>query len=200
MNPRDAVRAHFERRPASADRRRQLADVVQQHVERQLETFFATPDPSPEPPAPQPAPPASRAAVLARFRPAAAPNLSADVRRQVRRILESMREFGFDPGGEWHVPSGLSGLESGWTPRVAGDPINTTIQEVAGCYATRAQVIEAADAILAERPAQLEPRHRPLVGAVVTVATALADGASAVRTDTGTVRIQGPMLPPNWDA
>ena len=186
MNHRDAVRAHFEGRRAPA--RRALADVVQAHVSR-------------TPPAIQPAEPDTKAAVLARFRRSPVPtHIAPDVRRQIRRILESMREFGFEPGGYWCVPQGREQLEDGWTPRHGGDPINTTIQEVAGVYATRADVIEAADAILADRQPQLAPRHLALVGAVVTVASALAGGKRVVSNEGGTIRIQGPTLPPNWDA
>lgn len=130
-----------------------------------------------------------------------APALCIDdptVHRQVRRMLESMREFGFDPGGAWHVRTG-DGFESGWTPRVAGDPIFHTIGEVAGVDCTRSEMAEALAAVADGRHPNLPPRMRALPQAIQQVAEALAAGRRIVATEYGSIRIQGPMLPTNWD-
>jgi hypothetical protein len=120
--------------------------------------------------------------------------------RQVRRILESMREFGFDPGGHWQVCVGAEGLDEGWTPRVAGDPIFNTIGQVAGVFADRDDVIEAAAALVEGRRPNLPPRMEPLPAAIKTVAEALAQDQYKVTCDDGvSVEIKGPMLPPNFD-
>lgn len=120
------------------------------------------------------------------------------VHRQVRRMLDSMREFGFDQGGHWQSGGG-SNLESGWTPRVAGDPIFHTIGDVAGVDCTRAEMTEALAAVADGRHPNLPPRMQALPQAIKLVAEALADERRIVATEFGSVRIQGPMLPANWD-
>lgn len=121
------------------------------------------------------------------------------VRRQVRRVLESMREFTFDRGGHWQSWDGGE-LKSGYTPRVGGDPIFNTITELARVEATRAQVEEAIAAVAEGRSAKLPPRMATLPEAVKRVAEALKDGRRIVRDEDGlSVRIEGPMLPPDWD-
>lgn len=119
--------------------------------------------------------------------------------RQARRILESMREFGFDGGGYWHATVGAEGFDEGWTPRVAGDPIFHTIGQVAGVFADRDDVIEAAAALVEGRRPNLPPRMEPLPAAIKTVAEALAGNKRTVMSDGVSVEIEGPMLPPNWD-
>lgn len=119
--------------------------------------------------------------------------------RQARRILESLREFGFDGGGYWQVAAGAEGFETGWTPRIAGDPIYHTIGQVAGVFADREEVIEAAAALVEGRRANLPPRMEPLQAAIKTVAEALAENKRTVISDGLSVEIEGPMLPPNWD-
>lgn len=121
------------------------------------------------------------------------------VHRQVRRILDSMREFGFDQGGHWQSGGGAT-LESGWTPRVGGDPIFHTIGDVAGVDCTRADMIEAIAALADGRHPNLPPRMAGLPEAIKLVAEALAAERRIVRTETGSVRIEGPMLPANWDS
>lgn len=146
-----------------------------------------------------------RAAVL---RPSAAPPpelpppVTADdpsVSQQVRRILASMQEFRFDGGGAWHSLT-AHGFEEGWTPRVAGDPIYHTIGQVAGVEASRAETIEGIAALLDGRRPNLPPRLTVLPAAVKLVAEALAAGARLVVGEFGSVRIEGPMLPENWDS
>jgi hypothetical protein len=126
----------------------------------------------------------------------------AAAHRQARRILASMREFGFEQGGYWKDVRTMteSSMEDGYTYRVAGDPIFHTIGEVAQVQCSRAETIEAIAAVVDGRRADLPPRMWTLPDAVKVVAEALAADKRVVRTETGTLRIKGPVLPPDWDA
>jgi hypothetical protein len=118
--------------------------------------------------------------------------------RQVRRMLDSMREFGFD--SYWQSHNERYGLETGHTHRVAGDPIYHTLGQVAGVEATRAETIEALTAVVEHRRPNLPPRMVSLQTAIALVAVALVEGRRRVFVpDAGSVRIEGPILPPNWD-
>ena len=120
--------------------------------------------------------------------------------RQARRILASLDEFGFEPGGAWRRATGLDDFESGYQPRHGGDPIFHTIGRVAGVACSRADLMEAVEAVVEGRRPNLPPRMQTLPSAVVRVATALAEGKRVVKTVDGlTERIEGPMLPSNWD-
>jgi len=119
------------------------------------------------------------------------------VHRQVRRILDSMQAFGFD--SFWQSHDERHGCETGHSHRVAGDPIYHTIGQVAGVEASRAETIEAITAVAEGRRPNLPPRMALLPSAVASVAAAIAAGRRMVSTELGAVRIEGPMLPPNWD-
>lgn len=120
-----------------------------------------------------------------------------DALRQAQRILASMREFGFS--SYWQSHQERYGCETGHTHCVAGDPIYHTIGEVAGVEASRAETIEAIEAVVAGRDAELPPRMSGLTAAVKIVAEALAAGKQFAHGEFGRVKIEGPNLPPDWD-
>jgi hypothetical protein len=116
------------------------------------------------------------------------------VRRQLRRMLASMREFPFD--SYWVSHGERHGCETGHTKRVAGDPIFHTIGEVAGEWATRAETDEAIAAVLDGRRPRVRPGLQVLAQAAVWTAQAIAAAQFAVESPiTGRVRIRGPLLP-----
>ncbi len=117
--------------------------------------------------------------------------------RQVRRMRDSMKEFGFD--SFWQSHQERHGCETGHQVRVPGDPIHHTIGEAAGVECTRAETVAALEALADGRRPDLPPRLQALSLAAKLVAEALAAGRRAVRLETGLVRIEGPWLPPNWD-
>ncbi len=121
------------------------------------------------------------------------------VLRQVRRMLESMQEFGFEPGGYWWASVGRDEFESGFVPRHGGDPIYHTIGQVAGEFMTRAETIEALVAVVDGRRPNLPPRMQKVPAAIQLVAEALAAGRGVVETDGVSVRVEGPTLPADWD-
>lgn len=121
------------------------------------------------------------------------------VLRQVRRMLDSMREFGFD--SYWKADDNRYGMVgTGHQVRVAGDPIFHTIGQVSGEFMTRAETIEALAAVVEGRRPNLTPRMQKVPAAIQLVAEALVAGRGRVELlEGGTVGIDGPILPPDWD-
>lgn len=123
---------------------------------------------------------AARAAARAEAEAAFAAPLADEVRRQAERILMNLRAFQFEQGGYWQAAVRSGEFETGWTPRVAGSPIFDTIGQVAGVYASRAEVEEAAAAVVDRRMPALRRGLLELVPAIEAIAAALAAGSGRV--------------------